>query len=60
MVPRSDNEYVGLDFTDQMHRDLCRCMSGMMRRIEIIWMHWDDASNKTVGTEGKVEIDVRG
>ena len=42
-----------------MHRDLCRCMSGIMRRTTMIQMYWDDASDKVVGTEANVEINIR-
>ena len=41
-----------------MHRDLCKCMSGIMRHIEIIQIHGDDASDKAIKTEAEIEVDV--
>ncbi len=42
-------------------RDLCRCTSGIMRRIRTVRMHQDDASdeaNRPLGIEAKVEVEV--
>ncbi len=41
-------------------RDLCRCTSGIMRRIRMVRMHQDDASDKAskpLGIEAEVEVD---
>ncbi len=41
-------------------RDLCKCMSGIMRRIRMVQMHQDDASDKAskpLGIEAEVEVD---
>ena len=35
-------------------------MSEIMKHIRVIQMYQDDASDKAVGTEAEVEIDVRG
>ncbi len=42
-------------------RDLCRCMSGIMRHIRTVRMHQDDASDEAsrpLGIEAEVEVDV--
>ncbi len=44
-------------------RDLYRCTSGLMRRIRMVRMHQDDASDKasgSLGIEAEVEVDVGG
>ncbi len=44
-------------------RDLCRCTSGIMRRIRTVQTHQDDASDEAsrlLGIEAEVEVDVRG
>ncbi len=44
-------------------RDLCRCTSGIMRRIRMVQMHQDDASDEAsrpLGIEAEVEVDVGG
>ncbi len=41
-------------------RDLCRCTSGIMRRIRMVRIHQDYASDKAsrpLGIEAKVEVD---
>ncbi len=41
-------------------RDLCRCTTGIMRRIKTVRMHQDDTSDearRSLGIETKVEID---
>ncbi len=41
-------------------RDLCRCMSGIMRRITMVLMHQDDVSDEAsrpLGIEAEVEVD---
>ncbi len=41
-------------------RDLCRCTSGIMRRIRTVQTHQDDASDEAsrpLGIEAKVELD---
>ncbi len=41
-------------------RDLCRCTSGIMRRIRMVRMHQDDASDKAsrpLVIEAEVEVD---
>ncbi len=42
------------------YRDLCRCTSGIMRRIRTVQTHQDDASdeaNRPLGIEAEVEVD---
>ncbi len=42
-------------------KDLCRCTSGIMRRIRTIQMHQNDASDeasKPLGIEAEFEVDV--
>ncbi len=44
-------------------RDLCRCPSGIMRRIRTVQMYQDDASDeasRSLGIEAEVEVDVGG
>ncbi len=44
-------------------RDLCRCTSGIMRRIRMVRIHQDDASDEAsrpLGIEAEVEVDVKG
>ncbi len=44
-------------------RDLCRCTSGIMRRIRTVRMHQDDVSDEAsrpLGIEAEVEVDVGG
>ncbi len=58
--PPSLTKYVGLDLTWIRCRDLCRCTSGIMRRIRTIRMHQDDASDEAsrpLGIEAEVELD---
>ncbi len=53
-------KYVGLDLTLIRCRDLYRCTSGIMRRIRIVRIHQDDASDKAskpLGIEFEVEVD---
>ncbi len=41
-------------------RDLCRCTSGIMRRIRMIRMYQDDASDEAsrpLGIEAEVKVD---
>ncbi len=41
-------------------RDLCRCTSGIMRRIKMVQMHQDNASDEAsrpLGIEAEVEVD---
>ncbi len=41
-------------------RDLCRCMSGIMRCIRMVRMYQDDASDEAsrpLGIEAEVEVD---
>ena len=39
-----------------MHKDLCRCISGIIRYIRVIQMDYDDGSNEAV----RIEVDVEG
>ncbi len=42
------------------YRDLCRCISGIMRRIRTVRTHQDDASDEAsrpLGIEAEVEVD---
>ncbi len=42
-------------------RDLCRCTSGIMRRIRTVQMHQDNTSDETsrpLGIEAEVEVEV--
>ncbi len=58
--PPGLTKYVGLDLTLIRCRDLCRCMSGIMRCIRTVRMHQDDASDKAsrpLGIEAEVEVD---
>ncbi len=59
VAPRSDKVYrPGPDLI--RCRDLCRCMSRIMRRIRMVQMHQNDASDKAsrpLGIEAEVEID---
>ncbi len=44
-------------------RDLCRCTSGIMRRIKKVQLHQDDASDEAsrpLGIEAEVEVDDLG
>ncbi len=44
-------------------RDLCRCTSGIRRRIRTVRMHQDDTSDEAgrpLGIEAEVEVDVGG
>ncbi len=59
--PPGLTKYVGLDLTLIKYRDLCRCTSGIMRRIRMVQMHQDDASDEAsrpLGIEAKVEVEV--
>ncbi len=58
--PPSLTKYVGYDLTLTRCRDLCRCTSGIMRRIRTVRMHQDDASDeasRSLGIEAEVEVD---
>ncbi len=53
-------KYIGLDLTLIRCKDLCRCMSGIMRHIRMVRMHQDDASDEAsrpLGIEAEVEVD---
>ncbi len=53
-------KYVGLDLTLIRCRDLYRYISGIMRRIRMVRMHQDNASdkaNRPLGIEAEVEVD---
>ncbi len=42
-------------------RDLCRCTSRIMRRIRMVQMHQDDASDATsrpLGIEAEIEVEI--
>ncbi len=59
--PPGLTKYVGLDLTLIKCRDLCRCTSVIMRRIRMVRMHQDDASDKAtrpLGIEAEVEVEV--
>ncbi len=54
-------KYVVLDLTLIRCRDFYRCTSGIMRRISMVRMYQDDASDETsrpVGIEAEVEVEV--
>ncbi len=54
-------KYVGLDLTLIRCRDLCRYTSGIMRRIRMVQIHQDDASDEAsrpLGIEAEVEVEV--
>ncbi len=59
VAPRPDEvRRPGLDLI--RCRDLCRCTSGIMRRIRMVRMHQDDASdeaNRPLGIEAEVKVD---
>ncbi len=58
--PPGLTKYIGLDLTLIRCRDLFRCTSGIIRRIRMIRMHQDDASDKAsrlLGIEAEVEVD---
>ncbi len=58
--PPSLTKYVGLDLILIRCRDLCRYMSGIMRRIRTVQMHQDDASDEVsrpLRIETEVEVD---
>ncbi len=58
--PPGLTKYVSLNLTLIRFRDLCRCMSGIMRHIRMVQMHQDDASdeaNRPLGIEAEVEVD---
>ncbi len=59
--PPGLTKYIGLDLTLIRCRELCRCTSGIMRRIRMVRMHQDDASDKAskpLGIEAEVEVEV--
>ncbi len=59
--PPALTKYVGLDLTLIRCRDLYRCTSGIMRRIRMVRMHQDDASNESsrpLEIEAEVEVEV--
>ncbi len=54
-------KYVGLDLTLIRCRDLCKCMSGIMRHIRTVRMYQNDASDEAsrpLGIEAEVEVEV--
>ncbi len=58
--PPGLTKYVGLDLTLIRCRDLCRCTSGIMRRIKTVQMHQDNASDEVsrpLEIEAEVEVD---
>ncbi len=58
--PPDLTKYVGLDLTLIRCKDLCRCTSGIIRRIRMVQMHQDDVSDKAsrpLGIEAEVEVD---
>ncbi len=58
--PLGLTKYVGLDLTLIRCRDLCRCTSGIMRRIRMVRMHQDDASDEAsrpLEIEYEIEVD---
>ncbi len=60
MAPRPDKvRRPGPDLI--RYRDLCRCTSGIMRRIRIVRIHQDNISDEVsrpLGIEAEVEIEV--
>ncbi len=59
--PPGLNKYVGPDLTLIRCRDLCRCMSGIMRHIKMVRMHQDDTSDEAsrpLGIVAEVEVEV--
>ncbi len=59
--PPSLMKYVGLDLTLIRCRDLCRCTSGIMKRIRMVRMHQDDTSDEAsrpLGIKAEVEVEV--
>ncbi len=65
--PPGLTKYVGLDLTLIRCGDLYRCTSEIMRRIRMVQMHQDDASDEAsrplrieAEVEFEVEVDVGG
>ncbi len=59
--PPGLTKYIGLDLTLIRCRDLCRYTSGIMRRIRMVRMHQDNASDEAsrpLGIEAEVEFEV--
>ncbi len=58
--PPGLTKYVGLDLTLIRCRDFCRCTSRIMRRIRMVRMYQDDASDeasRSLEIEAEVEVD---